>query len=122
MDNELYGVCLTDVFQDKEFCQWVQERNGRFRFIVYQGMSAMDESIDFLELSVRGYNALKRSGFSTINEVVDAVENQGDLIRGVRNMGRKTAQEVMFKIFVYNYRNLPVDKRRAYADKIRELN
>ena len=50
--------------------------------------------IEELELSVRGFNILRRAGINTI----DDIRNTGmDGIMSLRNMGRKTMNEVMEK-------------------------
>lgn len=114
-------VKLEEKIDDADFLEWIREREGKFRYVVYQGMSAMDEDIDNLELSVRSYNCLKRAGYVTVNDVVNAIERREDLMR-VRNLGRRSADEVMLKIFLYNYENLKPEKRKAYIAKIKEMN
>ena len=84
--------------QDEAFVDWVCERDGVFRFVVYQGMAAMEEMIDSLELSARAYNCLRRAGYSTINSVVDDIERREDFAK-IRNCGRISANEIMLKLF-----------------------
>ena len=112
---------LHEKLENDEFAEWICERVGKFRFVVYQGMSAMDDNIDNLELSVRSYNCLKRAGFNTVNDVVSAIERREDLYK-IRNLGRKSADEVMLRIFLYNYTNLKPEKRKAYIEKIKTMN
>lgn len=54
-----------------------------------------DTLIDDLELSVRAYNCLKRAGFHTVGELRALKES--DFYR-IRNLGRKSADEVKAKI------------------------
>lgn len=112
---------LSGIIEDQSFVGWIIDRGGKFRFVVYQGMEAMDADIAELNLSVRPYNCLKRAGYQTINEVVSAVERREDLLK-VRNMGKKSADEVMLKIFLYNYEHLRPEKRRAYIEKVKGMN
>lgn len=121
MKMEVFGVSLSEKIKNEEFENWIVKKQGRFRFVVYQGMKAMDAGIDSLELSVRAYNCLKRAGYNTVNEVISAIEHREDLMK-VRNMGRKSADEVMFKLFIYNYENLKPEKRNAYIKRVMELN
>lgn len=51
----------------------------------------LDMSIDELELSARSFNCLKRAGINTVRELVDKTEEE---ISKVRNMGKKSLEEV----------------------------
>ena len=48
-------------------------------------------SIDELELSVRSYNCLKRAGINTVEELTNKTSE--DMMK-VRNLGRKSLEEV----------------------------
>ncbi len=106
---------------DEEFGTWFNEYTGRLKFVVYQGLPAMNKDLDCLELSPRPYHCLKRAGYTTINSLVDNIEHMSDLAR-IRNMGKKSIYEVMAKLFLYTYDNLKPEKRKAYLEKVRNLN
>ena len=55
----------------------------------------MDMNIDELELSVRSYNCLKRAGINTVEELCN--KTAGDMMK-VRNLGRKSLEEVLGKL------------------------
>lgn len=55
----------------------------------------LDISIDELELSVRSYNCLKRAGISTVRDLTSRTED--DMMK-VRNLGRKSLDEVIEKL------------------------
>ncbi len=55
----------------------------------------LDMSIDELELSARSFNCLKRAGINTVRELVDKTEEE---ISKVRNMGKKSLEEVRNKL------------------------
>ena len=55
----------------------------------------LERSIEDLELSVRSFNCLKRAGINTIGELVSRTAD--DMIR-VRNLGRKSLEEVEQKL------------------------
>ncbi|MCQ2520273.1 MAG: DNA-directed RNA polymerase subunit alpha [Lachnospiraceae bacterium] len=57
--------------------------------------SAIDMSIDDLELSVRSYNCLKRAGINTVAELVNKTPDE---MMKVRNLGRKSLDEVLLKL------------------------
>ena len=54
-----------------------------------------DMSIDELELSVRSYNCLKRAGINTVGEL--CAKSTEDMMK-VRNLGRKSLEEELFKL------------------------
>ena len=54
-----------------------------------------DMSIDELELSVRSFNCLKRAGINTVGELTDKTPD--DMMK-VRNLGRKSLEEVLGKL------------------------
>ena len=56
---------------------------------------AMVMSIDELELSVRSYNCLKRAGINTVEELCSKTSE--DMMK-VRNLGRKSLDEVLGKL------------------------
>jgi DNA-directed RNA polymerase subunit alpha len=55
----------------------------------------LEMTIEELDLSVRAYNCLKRAGINTIAELVQ--RNQEDMMK-VRNLGRKSLEEVEQKL------------------------
>ena len=57
--------------------------------------SMMDMSIDELDLSVRSYNCLKRANINTVEELVQ--KSESDMMK-VRNLGRKSLDEVVQKL------------------------
>ena len=55
----------------------------------------LEMTIEELDLSVRSYNCLKRAGINTLQELTDKTES--DMMR-VRNLGRKSLEEVKNKL------------------------
>lgn len=55
----------------------------------------MEMNIDELELSVRSYNCLKRAGINTVEELCNKTSE--DMMK-VRNLGRKSLEEVLAKL------------------------
>ena len=55
----------------------------------------LEMSIDELELSVRSYNCLKRAGINTVEELTNKTSE--DMMK-VRNLGRKSLEEVLNKL------------------------
>ena len=57
--------------------------------------AVLEMSIDELELSVRSYNCLKRAGINTVEELTNRTSE--DMMK-VRNLGRKSLEEVLNKL------------------------
>jgi DNA-directed RNA polymerase subunit alpha len=57
--------------------------------------AVLEMSIDELELSVRSYNCLKRAGINTVEELTNRTPE--DMMK-VRNLGRKSLEEVLGKL------------------------
>ena len=58
-------------------------------------VKVLEMSIDELELSVRSYNCLKRAGINTVEELTNRTSE--DMMK-VRNLGRKSLEEVLAKL------------------------
>ena len=56
---------------------------------------ALDMNIDELELSVRSYNCLNRAGINTVAELINRTPDE---MMKVRNLGRKSLEEVLAKL------------------------
>lgn len=64
-----------------------KEENGKEK--------ALEMNIDELELSVRSYNCLKRAGINTVEELINRTPE--DMMK-VRNLGKKSLDEVLAKL------------------------
>ena len=55
----------------------------------------LDRTIEELDLSVRSYNCLKRAGINTVHDMTE--KSEAEMMK-VRNLGRKSLEEVKFKL------------------------
>ena len=55
----------------------------------------LEMTIEELDLSVRSFNCLKRAGIDTVEDLINRTED--DMIK-VRNLGRKSLEEVIQKL------------------------
>ncbi|CZB57373.1 DNA-directed RNA polymerase subunit alpha [Streptococcus pneumoniae] len=55
----------------------------------------LDRTIEELDLSVRSYNCLKRAGINTVHDLTE--KSEAEMMR-VRNLGRKSLEEVKLKL------------------------
>ncbi|MDQ0216141.1 DNA-directed RNA polymerase subunit alpha, partial [Oikeobacillus pervagus] len=79
-------VGLTDEAQNAEIMVEKEED---------QNEKVLEMSIEELDLSVRSYNCLKRAGINTVQELANKTEE--DMMK-VRNLGRKSLEEVKSKL------------------------
>ena len=56
---------------------------------------ALEMTIEELDLSVRSFNCLKRAGINTVEDLVNKSEDE---MMKVRNLGRKSLEEVIAKL------------------------
>lgn len=64
-----------------------------------QKEKVLEMTIEELDLSVRSYNCLKRAGINTVHELIQKTEEE---MMKVRNLGRKSLQEVQEKLAELN--------------------
>ena len=81
---------LTEVDND------VNELDSLMKDYVNEGNSKkVNMSIDDLDLTVRSYNCLKRAGINTVEELTNKTPDE---MMKVRNLGRKSLEEVLAKL------------------------
>lgn len=62
-----------------------------------------DKPIEELDLSVRVFNSLKRTGITTIGDVLDMLDRGPDAMLAIRNFGEKSLDELVAKLQEKNY-------------------
>ncbi len=67
----------------------------------------LEMTIEELDLSVRSYNCLKRAGINTVDELIQRTEE--DMMK-VRNLGKKSLEEVQNKLSELDLSLRPVDE------------
>lgn len=67
----------------------------------------LEKSIEELELSVRSFNCLKRAGISTVEDLANKTES--DMMK-VRNLGKKSLDEVVAKLHALGLNFAPEDE------------
>ena len=98
-----------------------------FHYQVIFTSDQMKQDIEVLDLRPRAYNCLRRSGFNTISNLVNGVytketeTSKRQLLR-IRNLGRNTAEEILMKLFYYQFQILPEEKKKEYLLEVQQLN
>ena len=63
----------------------------------------IETPIESLDLSVRVFNSLKRTGITTIGEVITLMEKGEEAVLSIRNFGEKSYQELQQKMVEKGY-------------------
>lgn len=62
-----------------------------------------DKPIEELDLSVRVFNSLKRTGITSVGDVIDMLQRGPDAMLAIRNFGEKSLDELVDKLREKNY-------------------
>ena len=71
---------------------------------------AVETPIENLDLSVRVFNSLKRTGITTVGDVLDLLDKGEDAVMSIRNFGEKSLDELVGKMQEKGY--LPSDDEK----------
>ena len=104
-----------------EFDALYEKYGTRLRFPVYLGKALTEAPLEDLELSVRSYNCLKRAGMQTVGDLVEGIDSRADLLK-IRNLGMRSANEIMQAVMAYQYFLLSDDGKARYLKRVAELN
>ena len=83
---------VTEVMEQLPDVQVKEKHGSQLKFRMYMTREMMEAPLDILDLGVRSSNCLKRAGFTTVGEVVDAVASE-EGIGHLRNCGTKSVRE-----------------------------
>ncbi len=78
-----------------------EEKNNRHQPALYE------KPIEELDLSVRVFNSLKRTGITTVGDVLEMLDRGTDAMLAIRNFGEKSLEELLEKL-----------QAKGYTDKI----
>lgn len=82
-------MLFVDLSEDAKNTEIVKEAQADTKIKV------LEMTIEDLDLSVRSYNCLKRAGINTVEDLADKSEEE---MMKVRNLGRKSLDEVKYKL------------------------
>jgi DNA-directed RNA polymerase subunit alpha len=79
-----------------------EESLASFTEVMEEGSRLTSEMIETpienLDLSVRVFNSLKRTGITTVGEVLDLLEKGDEAVMSIRNFGEKSLEELRLKM------------------------
>ncbi|MBI3363206.1 MAG: DNA-directed RNA polymerase subunit alpha [Chloroflexi bacterium] len=76
----------------------------------------METPIEQLDLSVRVFNSLKRTGITTVGEVLDMLEKGEEAMLAIRNFGEKSLDELREKLREKGYLKDPTEAPAAAVE------
>lgn len=114
--NELYESAKNNGLVDTLYAVF----GNNIRTNIAFSKSACQASIDTIDFSVRASNALKRSGLMTVGDIIDAIMD--DKLLHIRNLGRKSYNEIKTRILKYGYDQLTEKEKIAFFHDIVERN
>ena len=114
MNKYLDDICIQEV---------LLRRKELFHYKVILGKIEMDSDIDVLDLSPRSSHCLRRAGVNTIRDLLDNFESKPNettrkQLKKLNNLGDKSAEEIIMKLFYYNFSVMPESKRKAYMEQL----
>ena len=118
MNDYLDGIDMYDL---------LQYNRKMFHFPVIFTREQYEQDVLVLDLSARANNCLKRAGVHTIGHLVEGFYTKEDasskrqLLR-LRMLGSGTAEEILLKLFCYQFMVLPDEKKRSYMRRVVEAN
>ena len=94
-----------------------------FHFHVMFTNEQMEQGVDVLDLSQRAYNCLRRNNIYTLGDLVNGAETNGEetskrRLLKFRNLGRKTSEEILLKMFYYQFMVLPEKRKNEYMQEV----
>ncbi|MCR5023936.1 MAG: hypothetical protein K6A90_06350 [Lachnospiraceae bacterium] len=98
-----------------------EKKGAKLKFRVYVTQKMYDTPLEEMEFSVRAFHSLKRAGFDTVGDMMDAIDD-GVELKNIRNCGATSIREIMEKMFLFQYYSLPEGKREAYLEEVVEIN
>ena len=91
-DDEPFVDCFDEEFEDEEE---IEEESGDESASDKEEISKRPVLIEDLELSIRSFNCLKRAGINTVEDITNMTEEE---LLSVRNLGRKSTEEIKQKL------------------------
>ncbi len=99
----------------------------RIKFNVSLSKKDREEDIEVLDLGNRSMHCLRRAGFDTVGSLLEAIavtgdEKSKDKLMKLRNLGIKSADEILLMIMCHQFLRLPEKERGQFVQQIIEIN
>ena len=99
----------------------------RIKFNVSLSKKDKEEDIEVLDLGNRSMHCLRRAGFDTVGSLLEAIavsgdEKSKDKLMKLRNLGLKSADEILLTIMCYQFQKLSDRERTEFLQDVIKLN
>ena len=121
MNKYLEGITIEEIFLI------LMHHKKPFHYQVMLTIEQQKQEIEVLDLSVRAYNCLRRAGYCNLESLINGIytkegETSKKQLRKLRNLGANSADEILIKLFNYQFMILPDARKKAYMDTILKIN
>ena len=125
--NEDVAREMNKYLKDTTIEEILLRRKELFHYKVYFSKVEMANDIDVLDLSPRSYNCLKRAGVHTVGDLINNFDTKPGAtsrkqLRGLKNLGQKSADEILMNLFYYHFLTLPEKDRASYMKQLKNEN
>lgn len=119
--TKISAQTLVNTAKAKGIIETLYENFGKsFTFTLPINNQTGKISIEDMDLSVRSFNALKRSGISTVSDLINYISSS-ELSR-VRNLGKKSINEVKTKLLKLAYENSSENEKLVFCQSVMDKN
>jgi DNA-directed RNA polymerase subunit alpha len=94
LQKHLVPIAGSDIYADVGLEDQRDDQYGKDE----RGSQLYEKPIEELDLSVRVFNSLKRTGITTIGDVLDMLDRGPDAMLAIRNFGEKSLDELVEKL------------------------
>jgi DNA-directed RNA polymerase subunit alpha len=105
LQKHLIPISGTDPYVDVGMDDQRDDQYGKDE----RGSQLYEKPIEELDLSVRVFNSLKRTGITTIGDVLDMLDRGPDAMLAIRNFGEKSLDELVAKLKEKGYLDSDAD-------------
>lgn len=105
----------------------MMKHSKMFHFRVNLTRSQMEQDIEVLDLTPRAYNCLRRAGINKVGDLINKYSTKDTMsskqqLRRNRNLGEKTAIDILLKLFYYQFSITPEEEKADYMRSVIESN
>lgn len=98
-----------------------EKHGGCFKFRLYMTKEMLGAPLDILDLSTRASNCLRRAGYITVGQLLEAMDS-GLELSNIRNCGKTSIIEIKTGLFLFSFNNLSSERRERYLEEMVLLN
>lgn len=99
LQKHLVPIAGSDIYADVGLEDQRDDQYGKDE----RGSQLYEKPIEELDLSVRVFNSLKRTGITNVGEVLEMLERGPDAMLAIRNFGEKSLDELVTRLREKNY-------------------